>query len=228
MTTEERLEHLERELSRARRCNRWVMIGGAACCLGMVLAWALLGHGGMQGAAYAEGLTTVPTTAPAQREVRASSFEVEDEHGNTKAILHEDDGGASLEFKDAKGKLRMKLHVDKNGPALGILDENEKLRLMLSDFILSMTDGDGTGRIMLVSGKTTGLFLHDDLGNKRLELKVTKSGSSIGLSDDKGNARCTIGSNATTQKDGRTTLYPESSIWLFGPDGKGLWSAPPQ
>ena len=37
MTTEERLENLERELARAKRRNRWLVIG-AAICLGIVFA----------------------------------------------------------------------------------------------------------------------------------------------------------------------------------------------
>jgi len=59
MTTEERLENLERELARANRRNRW-MVAGLALCLGAsIVVWVLGGnkHGryalsGIGGAAY--------------------------------------------------------------------------------------------------------------------------------------------------------------------------------
>jgi len=52
MTTEERLENLERELSRAKRRNRRLLIC-AAVCLGMIFAWAFLAQPGLLGTAQA-------------------------------------------------------------------------------------------------------------------------------------------------------------------------------
>ena len=52
MTTEERVENLERELARANRRNRWLVIG-AAMCLGMIFAWAFLAQPGPLGTAQA-------------------------------------------------------------------------------------------------------------------------------------------------------------------------------
>jgi len=41
MTTEERLENLERELARANRRNRWLVIGLVLCLGASVVVWAL-------------------------------------------------------------------------------------------------------------------------------------------------------------------------------------------
>jgi len=52
MTTEERLENLERELARAKRRNRRLLIC-AAVCLGLIFAWAFLAQPGLLGTAQA-------------------------------------------------------------------------------------------------------------------------------------------------------------------------------
>jgi hypothetical protein len=41
MTTEERLEKLERELARAKRRNRWLLAGLSLCLGALVVVWAL-------------------------------------------------------------------------------------------------------------------------------------------------------------------------------------------
>ena len=41
MTTEERLEKLERELTRAKRCNCWLVAGLVLCLGASVVVWAL-------------------------------------------------------------------------------------------------------------------------------------------------------------------------------------------
>jgi len=52
MTTEERLENLERELARAKRRTRWQVIC-AAVCLGMIFAWVFFAQPGLLGTAQA-------------------------------------------------------------------------------------------------------------------------------------------------------------------------------
>ena len=55
MTTEERLENLERELARAKRRNRW-LLAGLGLCLGiLVVVWGMQGRyavAATQGGAY--------------------------------------------------------------------------------------------------------------------------------------------------------------------------------
>ena len=44
MTTEERLENLERELARAKRSNRWLLAGLGLCLGASLVVWALGGN----------------------------------------------------------------------------------------------------------------------------------------------------------------------------------------
>jgi uncharacterized protein involved in exopolysaccharide biosynthesis len=41
MTTEERLENLERELARTKRRNRWLLVVVGLVVVGLILAWTL-------------------------------------------------------------------------------------------------------------------------------------------------------------------------------------------
>lgn len=110
---------------------------------------------------------------------------------------------------DAYGKLRASLTVRAEGPMLALYDEKGDLRAGLA------VDAEGPG-----------LALLDEKGEGRASLAVRAEEPALALYDEKGTVRCSIGATATNHADGRTTTYPESSIHLFGPDGKGLWSAP--
>jgi hypothetical protein len=204
MTTEERLEKLERELSRAKRHNRRVLIG-AAVCLGMIFAWTFFAQPGRLGTAHAE----TPTTTPAQNEIRARSFILEDENGKERAALVGSKDGASLEMLDENGKVRAKMSVDKDGSMLLLSDENGKLRAGLSAHKFG-----------------AGLVLYDENGKYRAMLGTGKDGPSLSLTDEKGKDRAVLGTTKTETPDGKEIKYPESSILLFGPDGKVRWTAP--
>ena len=54
MTTEERLENLERELARAKRRNRRLLMC-AAVCLGLIFTWGFFAQPGRLGKAQASG-----------------------------------------------------------------------------------------------------------------------------------------------------------------------------
>jgi len=45
------------------------------------------------------------------------------------------------------------------------------------------------------------------------------------LSDENGKDRFLAGKARTVTPDGKIIEYPESSLILFGPDGKVIWSA---
>jgi hypothetical protein len=132
MNVEERMEHLEKELSRANRRNRRLE-AGAILCFGLaVTVWIL----------RPQTLLAQPA-ANAMKEVRANRFVLEDE----------------------RGTIRAGLVSSKDGPTLG-------------------------------------------------------------LTDEKGTLRASLGESKINMPDGKTITYPESSLLLFGPDGKGLWHAP--
>jgi len=56
-------------------------------------------------------------------------------------------------------------------------------------------------------------------------LTVDKDGPSLNLRDENGMERFTAGKIKTVTPDGKVIEYPESSLVLFGPDGKIIWSA---
>lgn len=94
MTTEKRLEKLEKELGLAKRRNRW-LLGGVGLVLGMfALAWATIGTAGKAQA---------QATGPAKKVIRANEFVVEDENGKPRAGLSVLKGVAGLALVDGKG-----------------------------------------------------------------------------------------------------------------------------
>jgi hypothetical protein len=61
-----------------------------------------------------------------------------------------------------------------------------------------------------------------------MELGVTDNRVGIVLSDENGKYRARLGAAETQTPDGKTITYPESSLILFGQDGKVIWLAAPQ
>ncbi|NLX14682.1 MAG: hypothetical protein GXY44_13655 [Phycisphaerales bacterium] len=127
MTTEERLDKLEHELSRMKKRNRRLW-AGAACVLVLFLFW-------------------IHTHAPAV--VRARQFVVEDGKGNPRVSLAVNRGRSelcllnskgegrtwltvglkqSLILADKNGVIRASLVVDEDGPNLVLEDENREVQ----------------------------------------------------------------------------------------------------
>ena len=121
MTTEERLEKLEKELMRGRRFNCWLLAGLGLVIVVWVVGWA-----------FRPGTATAQPAGAAAREVRACRFILEDENGKTRAWLEVNKDGPILSLFDEKDKPRAILKVDKTGPGLGLSDENGKPRVILS------------------------------------------------------------------------------------------------
>ena len=69
------------------------------------------------------------------------------------------------------------------------------------------------------------LTMYDKNGKPRAGPGVLKDGPSLVLGDENGKIRFVAGKTATKKPDGKTTEYPESSLILYGPDGKVIWSA---
>jgi hypothetical protein len=200
MTTEERLENLEKELARAKRRNRWLL---AAVLLGagvVILAAAWIGT---PEKVLAENAAKAPTI------IRANVFIVEDENGKPQAILKAEKEGPGLWMYDENGKTRAMLSVFKNGPMLWFYDEKE------------------TPRAGLSAGKE-GPMLHliDENGKIRAGLNVGKDGPWLELLDENGKPRTAMGAGTTTTPDGRKITYPASSIRLTNPEGNVIWQAP--
>jgi hypothetical protein len=108
MTTEERLEALERGLSAAKRRNKYLLIGLVVFALGF-------GFTITTGAVQAQ---------PDENIIRAEMFELVDSQGNTRARLGVDDSGSALlALSDKNGEPRVVLSVTDIGPGLGMFDD---------------------------------------------------------------------------------------------------------
>jgi hypothetical protein len=160
MTTEERLEKLERELAAAKRRNHWLLTIMALIIGGLTLVWTLTKT---TSAAYAQEAEAV------QKIIRASEFVLVDENGKIRAALSVSKDGAGLTLWDENGKFRASLSANKDGTMLGLRDENGKLRASLS----AVKDGPG-------------LDLFDENGKPRAGLAVLKDGSLLHLKDENG------------------------------------------
>jgi hypothetical protein len=217
MTIEERLENIERELGRVKRRNRWLL--GAILLLvgGLVAAWAF---------------KTTVTTAQAQgagavKEVRANSFVLEDENGKGRAILFTLQDETDLLLWGGNGKSYARLNVTKDGPKMALYDESGKSCAALNFFEDEprLTLGDENGKIRVWLSLVKGcpvLNLYDQNGKRRTGLSAAPG---LALWDEKGQIRFAAGKAGTKSPDGKTIEYPESSLILFGPDGKVIWSA---
>jgi hypothetical protein len=221
MTTEERLENLERELAATRRRSRW-LLGGLALGLGaLALVWA--------------SAASVPKAeaqdAVGARGLLANELIIVDENGKVRAMLGVYAGGPSLGLYDENGKERATLGVYAGGPSLALRDENGKERATLGVYAfgpgLALRDENSKDRAMLVL-KADGpeLSLRDAAGRDRVALAVTAPGPWLCLYDAAGNGRASLGAGKTATPDGKLITHPESSLLFIGEDGKVSWSAP--
>ena len=177
-----------------------------------------------------------------------------DSAGKVRLGLEVDDkGGTHVLMSDGAGKLRLRLDVDDKGepcvtmsggagkasvslsggnsPALDLYGPTGKSSATLAvledgpGFILRGTDGKT--RAMLTTGKDgAALGLYGENEKARAFLDTSKDGAALNLADEKGTGRACLGAGTTVMPDGTKTTHPESSLWLFGPDGKGVWKAP--
>jgi len=202
MTTEERLENLEKELARAKRRNRLllaaVMLGAGAVIL--AAAWI-----GTPEKVLAENAAKAPTI------LRANGFILEDENGKSHAIMSATKDGPALWMFDENGVPRAGLSLLKDEPRLALFDKNGKVRASL----LALKAGPG-------------LALFDENGKTRAELTTMGKGKDMPgliLYDENGKVRASLGADQTETPDGRKITYPESSMRLFNPEGKVIWAA---
>ena len=207
MTTDERIENLEKGLASARRLNRW-LLAAVGLALGV---WILAGTLGPATAA-------APGSGGAVKEVRANRFVVEDENGNVRASLgmvketvqSEVPGvvysGPRLELFAENGKVRARLDVTtcnlgrpKDEPRLTLFDDNDKTRVTLASIntvgpTLSLHDAAGHIRATLdVDAAWSGLTLRDAADKDRIVLSMDGTGARLVMNDDAGKGRMALG-----------------------------------
>ena len=88
--------------------------------------------------------------------------------------------------------------------------------LTISDIKNGSKHTDSSGRLTI-----------REISRPRIMIKTFKGGTAIEISDDEGNQRAILGSvDLNVIATGETRKRPESSIVLFGKDGKVVYSAP--
>lgn len=162
MTTDERLEKLERELSRARTRFRWLVVGAGLCVMSVAVIYA-----------FGQYQTTFTPRAPrateASKELRATNFVLEDANGKPRASLGMDEDGVVLRLRYENGNI---------GAALCLHDEK---------MVLSLSDNNGKQRAVLgVSLNMSILSLYDEKEEARATLAVLADGPHLVLRDEKG------------------------------------------
>lgn len=202
MTIEERLQNLEQELSRAKRRNRWLLVGFGCAVAGISMLWT--GRG-------------IETTAQAQgqalRVIRAHAFILEDEKGRERASLLANSGGASLRLHDDTNQGAVLLGVSSEGTALHLRDKNNrvraalegandedepslallaedgkvraKLRISSQDTSFNLNDAQGVRVLLDSSQNSSGLRLFDEKAHPRFALRLDKNGPGLALNDAK-------------------------------------------
>ncbi len=242
MTTEERLEKLERELAHAKRRNRWLLAIVGLAVVGLGLAWT---WNKTMPTAQAQGV------APAGKVIRANKFILEDANGKTRASLSVLDSGPGLWMYDVNGNPRVLLNVfdlesrvpgkpglgssglsligknGKSGAHLTVMDEAP--RLMLSD-------DKHVERVSLSAGKDkTELMLTDEKGKVRAWLNIRKDGTALSLWDENRIASLSVNKDRTGLSLCDEKGKPRASLGVikYGPalnlsdeNGKVIWSVP--
>jgi hypothetical protein len=122
MTTEERLEKIERDLAETKRRNRWILGSATALILGSLFLAAMSGN---------------------NRTIRANEFILIDKNGKTHAQLTRMKDGPGLFLYGENGKKRVGLAVMQNMSVLFLRDENGKDRACL----FNLTE-DGSGMVL--------------------------------------------------------------------------------
>lgn len=220
MTIEERLENMEQELGRVKRCNRW-LLGAILLVAGGLIVFA--------------GFETTASRAREKaggtiKEVHAKKFILEDENGKARADLSASESGPSLSLSDENGETRVSLAAYKGSPNLSLRDKNGKVRVSLSASesgpSLSLWGKNGKAGVSLYASESGPyLLLCDKNGTPRADLSVFRDNPSLLLWDEKGENRFIAGKTKIETPDGKITEYPEYFLILCGPDGKVIWSA---
>jgi hypothetical protein len=161
MTIDERLEKLERELSRAKTRFRWLVIGAGICFMSVGVIYAF--------GQYETRFLHRANKADTGKELRANNFVLEDSNGNPRVSLGMDEDGVVLRLKYGNGNI---------GAALCLHDDK---------MVLSLSDNNGRPRAVLgVTKNMPILCLYYQREEPRASLAVLTDGPHLNLYDEKG------------------------------------------
>jgi len=168
MTTEERLERLERR-------NCWMLLGVVLLILGY---FVIATQSGMfTGIIHAKHFVVVDSQGQTRAELVGEGLSLSDRNGKERAVLCLVENGPALALCDGNGEIRAAFGVDeKTGPKLTLSDKNGKTRAGM--------DVDEK------NGPDIGLF--DKAGQPCAEMHVTENGPGLGLRDGNGKFRAMV------------------------------------
>ena len=155
MTTEERLDVLERELARAKRRNRWLVAVGLLAAGLLAAAWL----------ATETADTALAQVAKPAQVIRATAFVLVDDKGRERGKLAMTGEGPRLDLLDENAKVRAALTAlkDKRNSSGSPDDRSE----------LALSDENGKTRALLAASKRgTVLVVYDENGKHRAALGV--------------------------------------------------------
>ncbi len=170
MTTDERLEAVERALAASMDRGRLLLIVTGLIMIIFSLVWVMVLRGVTRANEAAdEAARAQADGADVAAVLRARSFELIDPQGEIRAVLRVTQGGSVLGLRDANGRSRATLTADNAEPALGLLTRTGKHRALLT----AAEDG-------------TRLILGDERGYPHVAVVTTPGGSGISLYDENG------------------------------------------
>lgn len=125
-----------------------------------------------------------------------------------------------LNITDADGWPRFTIDTDQQNTFMYLYAKGIGPRIILSAgsqdaFVGIFSERNGSARLVTGVSEKTYTALGHAGGNAYIRMQ-----------DQEGVGRLAIGHTVTTLPDGTERRHPVSSIWLFGSDGKALWSAP--
>jgi hypothetical protein len=176
---EQRLQFLERQVTRTRQVNRLLILSVVvvACVAG---AQNRTPHGSglptQQQTQQLGGDRTAaehPSGANTRRTIEAEQFVLRDPQGRARASLDITDGGPTLSMFDERGKKRLELSQTNRTVGLRLLGPNES-----SVVLLQLPHGTKPGRLEIKSSqgssltKADGLFINDAAQHARLQLAL--------------------------------------------------------
>ncbi len=207
------METLARRLDQVEQENRRLKQAGVVV-LAVIAAVVLMGQA---------------TKGKVAKVVEAEKFVLRDADGKGRARLESFPSGlVRLALLDKDENIQSVFRVGAGTSTLILAGRNNKT--ILSTSFLSVSGKGGKSRLTLAvlpSGEQS-LVLTDNTGRTQAELAIEVDGSStFGLFDRTGTARAVLGSiSLENAETGVIEKLPESSLVLFGNDGKGIWSAP--
>jgi len=212
MTTEERIEKLERQ-------NRWMKTAWAALVIGLSSFLFMCAGQGRQ---------ALPEQK-VEEEMRAKRFVVVDENGETRVVLAATDDRSFLSLSDNKGRERLSLCVTGDGTGLYFNDKagTNMINLSESGGVPALFFGDEYGRERVglgVTKKGPSLQLRDAGGKIRVGTTVSKGDvSGFAFSDNEGKGRVFLGVEESIP---RLTFFDKAGKGLIGlgvdDDGPGI------